>query len=189
MSETTFPRDLLTIEQWDALEERAERHLELVEGVPIMTPSPRPLHQRIGMRLGRLLSDRLPDRLEVLHEVEIAIDLRFPPTVRVPDLVVVPAAVVDANPVRITASDVALAVEIVSPGSRRTDHVMKRYEYEQAGIPHFWIVDLDAAGDARFLALRLVDGRYEAQHVLHGDTVRVDEPVALEFAVSSLSSR
>jgi Uma2 family endonuclease len=41
------------------------------------------------------------------------------------------------------ASDVLLAVEVVSPGSRRTDHVMKRAEYADAGIPHYWIVDLD----------------------------------------------
>ncbi len=33
-------------------------------------------------------------------------------------------------------------VEVVSPGSTRTDHVHKRSEYADAGIPHYWIVDV-----------------------------------------------
>jgi Uma2 family endonuclease len=43
----------------------------------------------------------------------------------------------------IRAAEVVVVIEIVSPGSRRTDHVVKRSEYADAGIPHYWIVDLD----------------------------------------------
>lgn len=32
-------------------------------------------------------------------------------------------------------------VEVVSPGSVRTDHVQERSEYADAGIPHHWTVD------------------------------------------------
>jgi hypothetical protein len=42
----------------------------------------------------------------------------------------------------IRASDVLVVVELVSPSSRRTDHVIKRGEYADAGIQHYWIVDL-----------------------------------------------
>lgn len=41
----------------------------------------------------------------------------------------------------IRADEVLVAVEIVSPGSRRTDYVVKRGEYADAGIPHYWIID------------------------------------------------
>jgi Uma2 family endonuclease len=41
------------------------------------------------------------------------------------------------------ACDVLVVVGIVSPGSHRTDHVIKHGEYAEAGIPHYWIVDLD----------------------------------------------
>lgn len=41
------------------------------------------------------------------------------------------------------ASETVLVVEVVSPGSRRMDNVVKRGEYANAGIPHYWIVDLD----------------------------------------------
>ncbi len=44
----------------------------------------------------------------------------------------------------IRASEVLVVIEIVSPGSRRTDHVTQRDEYADAGIPHYWIVDLDS---------------------------------------------
>ena len=42
----------------------------------------------------------------------------------------------------IRASEVVVIVEVVSPGSQRTDNVAKRSEYADAGIPHYWIVDL-----------------------------------------------
>jgi Uma2 family endonuclease len=40
------------------------------------------------------------------------------------------------------ASEVMLVVEVVSPGSTRTDYVAKRDEYADAGIQHYWIVDI-----------------------------------------------
>jgi Putative restriction endonuclease len=90
-----------------------------------MTPRPRPLHQVVSRNLSRLIRESLPASLVVLQEVEITVEARFPPTVRDPDLVVVNRTVVDRNPVRVDPSDVVLVVEIVSPGSRRTDRVMK----------------------------------------------------------------
>ncbi|WP_308431690.1 Uma2 family endonuclease [Amycolatopsis acidiphila] len=43
----------------------------------------------------------------------------------------------------IKAADVLIVVEIVSPGSHRMDTVVKHGEYADAGIPYYWIVDLD----------------------------------------------
>lgn len=43
---------------------------------------------------------------------------------------------------RLPAADVLLAVEIISPGSRSVDLHLKPYEYAEAGIPHYWVVDL-----------------------------------------------
>jgi Uma2 family endonuclease len=37
-----------------------------------------------------------------------------------------------------------LAVEIVSPSSARSDRVEKRDHYLDAGVPDYWVVDLDA---------------------------------------------
>lgn len=35
-----------------------------------------------------------------------------------------------------------MAIEVVSPGSRRTDTVTTRSEYAEATIEHYWIVKL-----------------------------------------------
>ena len=63
-----------------------------------------------------------------------------PPIVRVPDLVVTRAGGPEE---RLEASDVLLAVEVISPGSRNVDLCLKPFEYAEAGIPHYWLVDLD----------------------------------------------
>jgi Uma2 family endonuclease len=75
--------------------------------------------------------------------------------VRRPDLVIVPAS----TETDIVAADVVLVVEILSPGTRRQDLVTKRSEYADAGIPHYWIVDLDGGPSIEALTLR--DGSYE----------------------------
>ncbi|MDH6462275.1 Uma2 family endonuclease [Micromonospora sp. A200] len=40
-------------------------------------------------------------------------------------------------------ADVALVIEIVSPGSEAMDSVTKVREYATAGIPQYWVVDRD----------------------------------------------
>ncbi|MGC4791208.1 Uma2 family endonuclease [Micromonospora sp. DT178] len=42
------------------------------------------------------------------------------------------------------AADVALVIEIVSPGSEAMDSVTKAREYAAAGIPRYWVVDRDS---------------------------------------------
>jgi Uma2 family endonuclease len=182
-----LPRDLVTLDEWDALELDEARRWELVEGGIVMTPRPRPLHQLVSRNLSQLIRATLPAPLVVLQEVEITVDARFPPTVRDPDLLVVNRSVVDRNPVRVDPSDVVLVVEIVSPGSRRTDRVMKPYEYAKAGIEHYWIVDLEADPDERFLAHVLGDGTYHRIEALTGDRVRTHEPVAVDFRLDELA--
>lgn len=52
-----------------------------------------------------------------------------------------------------------LAVEVLSDGTRRIDRVLKFSEYAEAGIPHYWIIDLDPS--TTLTAYLLVDGEYE----------------------------
>ena len=182
-----LPPGLVTLEEWDALELDEARRWELIEGGIVMTPRPRPLHQVVSRNLSQLIRKNLPASLVVLQEVEVTVEARFPPTVRDPDLVVVNRSVVDRNPVRVDPSDVVLVIEIVSPGSRRTDRVMKAYEYAKAGIEHYWIVDLDADLDERFLAHVLRAETYHRVEVLVGDRVRTAEPLVLHFALDELT--
>jgi Putative restriction endonuclease len=42
---------------------------------------------------------------------------------------------------RLDAPDVLVAIEVASPGSRRTDAVTKRSECAEATIEHYWIAE------------------------------------------------
>ena len=183
------PPGLLTLEQWDALELDPTRRWELSEGTLTMSPRPDLWHQRISKRLTRLLDDHLPDGLEALPEIEVITRAAFPPSVRDPDIVVVPDRVFEHRPARVAATDVVLVVEIVSPGSRGTDHVMKLHEYAAAGIAHYWIVDPEAPVDDRFLAYRLDGDIYRRVTALDAGRVRVTEPVTMDFLLEDLTGR
>lgn len=144
----------MSLDDWRALGEDASGRSELQEGVLIVSPSPLPRHQKAGFGLGMQLFPQLPDELEIVPDVDVVIDSRFPPTVRRPDLVIQPVSLAT----HIVADQVVIVVEILSPGTRRQDLVTKRSEYADAGIPHYWIIDLD--GGPSLQALTLVDGAY-----------------------------
>jgi len=143
------PHRLLTVAEYAALPENGDVRYELQEGALVMSPSPLPRHQRCVRVLLRTIEDQLPDTLEVLPDVDIDLQLveeSRPGFVRRPDLVVVPTAAFDRREQEgglLRASEVVLAVEIVSVGSERTDRTIKHGEYADAGIPHYWIVDID----------------------------------------------
>jgi len=48
-----------------------------------------------------------------------------------------------------------LVVEVVSPQSERIDYVVKHGEYADAGIPHYWVIDLESSES--LTAYRLVN--------------------------------
>jgi Uma2 family endonuclease len=184
-----LPRGLLDLQQWDALELDPTRRWELSEGTLIMSPRPKLGHQRVSKRLTRLLDDHLPDGLEALPEIEVITSAAFPPSVRDPDIVVVRDRVFEQRPARVSAADVVLVVEVVSPGSRRTDHVMKMHEYAEAGIDNYWIIDPDAPPGDRFLAYRLDGDIYRRVPALDEDRVHVHEPTDMEFTLEALTGR
>lgn len=158
MSVGNWPQRLLTLDDWAALPETNERHIEVVEGVLVVSPRPMMLHQRVVRLLANQLDQQLPKKYDAVLEAEMVVT-EVPLTVRIPDVMVVETALVDANPARCDASDVRLAVEVLSPGTKRTDRVTKFSEYAEAGIEHYWIVDLDAPISLH--AYRLIEGDYE----------------------------
>ncbi|MHB8264239.1 MAG: Uma2 family endonuclease [Acidimicrobiales bacterium] len=112
---------------------------ELVHGQLIVSAAPVHNHQRAAFRLGFLLGTACPPNLEVLPapcDWAVSED-----TVFEPDLIVVRRE--DVGPKRIEGTP-QLVVEVLSLSTRDTDTVLKRYEYEQAGVPAYWIVDVDA---------------------------------------------
>lgn len=142
------PPHLLTVSEYLEIGEIEPGYSELVEGRLLMSPGATADHNNAWLELALQIRRQLPPDLQVLPEMDVDLGLApadQPGTVRRPDLVVIPRAARDR--VRreggvLQASEIVVAVEVLSPGSRRTDYVHKRDEYADAGIPHHWIVDL-----------------------------------------------
>lgn len=138
----------LTVAEYLEIGEVELGYTELVEGALLMSPSPVPDHNAAIVELWFQLRTQLPPGFEAIPDMDVDLQLApptAPGTVRRPDLIVATREArlrVRREGGLIRAAEVALAIEILSPGSGRTDNVVKRFEYAEAGIPHYWILDI-----------------------------------------------
>jgi Uma2 family endonuclease len=101
-------------------------------------------------------------------------------------VVVVPSTSAEYNSPQLAAADIQVAIEIVSPGTGRTDRVMKMSEYAEAGISHYWIVELPPR--LQLTAYTLVSGRYE-QRAIGTDLIAIDLPCPVHLDLKALLAR
>ncbi|MGH3263906.1 MAG: Uma2 family endonuclease [Sciscionella sp.] len=186
MTSTAQWDHLLTLDEWDALpEEDAYRKAELVEGVLQLAPRPISPHQRASRRLANELEAQLRAAgLEAVQDVDVVLVAGEPPTVRCPDLVVTTIALLDSGPKRFAASDVELVIEILSPGTRRVDRIMKLADYADAGIQNYWIVDIDRP--VSLDAFALIGARYEQSVTSATGTVTLNSPAPVTIDLAAL---
>lgn len=157
------------------------RRYELVDGVLLMSPSPRPLHQRVVARVLAAVSLHCPRDCEALPapvDVVLADD-----TVLIPDVVVGRRR--DYTERALVGVPV-LAVEVISPSSRLIDTELKRARLAAAGCPNYWLVDpyVPAA-----LCLTLRGSRYETAGKADGDqAITLAEPFPVTLNPADLVS-
>ncbi len=128
---------------------------ELVNGVLLMSPSPRPRHQRVLVEVSSQLASFLRDNPVgvVLVESDIEFERGF---VYRPDVCFFRTGRVKGDPDHLRGAP-DLAVEIVSPQSRRYDSETKRADYERFGVLEYWLIDPKRES---MTFLRLSEGRY-----------------------------
>lgn len=164
---TVMPREYAdwTVDDLDRLPDDGLRY-ELLDGTLLVSPAPSRVHQRAAFELGVLLHLACPAGLEV-----VAAPLDWRPDKRTslqPDVLVLADRRLDT-----TAEDsMILAVEVISPSSRRKDAVYKQSKYEDEGVPSYWIVDPDQPS---ITVLELRDGRYVTVGEATGD-----QPITVE---------
>jgi Uma2 family endonuclease len=183
------PAHLLTVAEYAALGEDEHGRTELMEGNLVMSPSPSFADNLALQALLMQLHAQLPDELLVSHDLDVDLQL-VPPdqpgTSRRPDVLIFERAAkqrVRAEGGVLRASEVLLAVEVVSPGSRRIDNIVKRAEYQDAGIPHYWIVDIEAP--VSLVACRRTASGYRDEPAVAG-TYEADEPFPLRIDLDAL---
>src|SRR4051794_39437622 len=157
MTAASVPVRLLTLEDVTRLAESDDIHrYELVDGNLITVPPANVRHQLITARLIVWLSSHgYADRVIPTPGVRTSEDSL---NGRIPDLIVSTDPVPEET-VWIAPGLVALAIEIVSKGSERTDRWFKPLEYARVGIPWFWRVEPDDV----VVQSGLVDGQYVEQ--------------------------
>lgn len=139
------PSVKFTYEDFLHFPEDGKRH-EIVDGEHYVTPAPTLNHQRVSVRLvGMLWSYLVQHPIGEIFTAPCDVVLSDLDVVE-PDLLFVSherAGILTAQHVR-GAPD--LVVEILSPGTRKTDEVTKRKLYERFGVQEYWVVDpeLDA---------------------------------------------
>lgn len=100
----------------------------------------------------------------------------------IPDALVI-VATVDAEQQVIAATDVRLAVEVLSPSNRTTDLVTKRVD-DAVGIPSYWLVDPEVPS---VTVLELEGNAYAEAAVVRGDEpYAATEPFAVTVVPSAL---
>ncbi len=142
----------------DALPDDGYRH-ELIDGVLIVSPSPSAPHQDVVLELALLLKAACPDHLKVMvapFDVALADD-----TVMIPDLLVARRSDITHRDLPVAP---VLAVEVLSPSTRRFDLMTKRSRYEASGTAAYWVVD---PIDPALTSWHLVNGAYaQVAHVM-----------------------
>lgn len=167
---TVLPREA---EEWTVadLEKFPDDGLryELIDGALIVTPAPALLHQSAVMELAVLLRDACPPGLKTF-----VAPVDFQPNLRTsvqPDVLVISRPQASAKNV---TEPPMLAVEVLSPSSRRRDFMLKRSLYEDLGVSCYWIFD---PNQPQIWCWELIDGRYvETAHVTANESVTLQRP-------------
>jgi Uma2 family endonuclease len=118
-------------EEYLALPEIPGYRVELLDGDLLMSPIGASPHQRITLRLWRMLDDQLPDELEALEAANVRLgNLRF----------VIPDGVVTSDHsdwLYCPVESIVLLVEVESPHGKARDRIIKPAVYAEAGVPWY----------------------------------------------------
>jgi Uma2 family endonuclease len=160
-----------------------DRRIELLDGGLLMSPSPGSRHQRLSSQLWYALGKAAPSGLEVLGAINVRV---APGRILIPDLVVVTKPGLDLTVW--DPAEVAMIVEIVSPGSIAADRAIKSQLYSAAGIAHYLRIELNGPGPSS-TAYRLRQGRYvEVASSTSGQVLRLAEPFGVDLDLADLAA-
>jgi Uma2 family endonuclease len=149
---------------------------EIIDGCLHATPPPPGWHEAIVHAVVATLRAAAPTGWWVCERLGIEIGASNV----VPDVTVLRPR--SSGAVWSDPADVALAVEVETPATRRYDRVLKPTLYAEAGIPSYWRVELDHQSPMLRTYL-LGAARYRAEHSIEGaEPVKLDAPYPVRVA-------
>jgi Uma2 family endonuclease len=136
----TTPSVKFTYEDFLNFPDDGKRH-EIIDGEHYVTPSPNTKHQRVGMKLSLLLASYLEaDPVGAVFAAPFDVVFSDLDVVE-PDLLYVSRERVNVLTEKHVRGSPDLVIEILSPGTRKTDEVTKRKLYERFDVVEYWVVD------------------------------------------------
>lgn len=160
-------------EQW--------RRVELLDGALLMSPSPGSRHQWLSSQVWLAAARAAPDDMQIVEASNVRL---APGRILIPDLVVVRRP--GADVVHWEATDIVMAVEIVSPGSVAADRAIKPRLYAEAGIRYYLRIELGKTGPSARQYRRAGDEYEQIVHAQPRQRLRLTEPFALDVDLAAL---
>ncbi|MFH8616562.1 Uma2 family endonuclease [Streptomyces sp. NPDC017979] len=178
------PQDGYTMDDYFALD--LPPHTEMIDGSLVFVSPQRKFHSLAMFLFEVGLRQRVPQHLRVRREMAVVLGRKNVPE---PDLVVVTAeSDGDQDQTRYEAADVVLAVEVVSPDSESRDRDTKPRKYAAAGIPHFWLVEMEPRSEQPVVHTFTRDadsGAYVSTGVFR-DRLKLAEPFEIDIDLTEL---
>lgn len=179
-----------TLYDLDALPEDGKR-FELADGW-LTELSPSPWHDHAADRLKDILKNAARIAGAQVYVAGGPNDIATPAGVRKPDAFVVPRDIarsaISGKVRTYYASDLLLVAEVISPrsGSEQVDRVRKVREYARAGIPVYWIIDLEPEPKITILTLNGSEYTLDTE-VRAGQVLTISQPFPVSFDPAALT--
>ena len=160
-----------SFEEYLAYDDGTDKLYELFNGELIEVPPESGKNVQIATFLLIQFASLIGYRRVRGHGLEL--EVNGEPRNRYPDLTILKEEHIEQlakrNTIRLAMSPPLLVIEIVSPGElqRNRDYIAKRVQYQDCGIPEYWIIDPNLQ---TILVLRLFEGNYREVDNFFGES-------------------
>jgi Uma2 family endonuclease len=177
-----------SFEEYLSYNDGTDNLYELFNGELIEVPPESGLNVEIANFLFAMLLSLVGHRRLRGHGLEL--EVRGEPKNRYPDLTIIREEHVQQlkqrNTIRLAMAPPLLVIEIVSPGElqRDRDYIAKRMQYQDRGIPEYWIIDPQCE---TVLVLELIENVYtEIATFRESDRIRSCQFGELSFTATQI---
>jgi Uma2 family endonuclease len=162
--------------------EAVDARFELLDGEVLMMAPATAWHHEVVNILRYALRRIAPQSVAIM--TEMGVDLGH--TVPEPDVLVVSRVAVKSDSLSFQPSDVYLAIEVVSPGTKTKDRTLRPVQYAGAGIKCFWRVENQDDAMVVYTFELLPEGSYAPTGVFHS-RVKLDRPFPIDIELPEVT--
>lgn len=174
----------VTYDMYVEMPEDGARH-EIIDGaLEMMSPGPSTVHQSVSGELEFLLKQSCKTNYKIF---DAPLDVILSETtVLQPDILMIHRSRLHIVTLRGIEGPPDLVIEILSPGSRSRDKVLKMKSYAEHGVPEYWVVDTEARTLEQYRLMDQVNVYMLHQLFEAEDSVYSDKIPCVQFSVKSI---